>query len=79
MGIDGNKIVDVNNLWVGGRSWVIVELWKGEDSVEVEGVKEDWGILYWREVSDESVLGCGVGDCLEYRVLWGNGDEIIGG
>lgn len=54
--IDGNKIVDVNNLWLPPTTSVIVNLSKGEHFVEVQGVQEDAPVLYWRQVTDETVF-----------------------
>lgn len=77
--IDGNKIVDVNNLWLPPTTSVIVELSKGEHTVEVQGVKEDSPILYWRQVTDETVFRSPVAHSLDYTVFSGNADEIIAG
>lgn len=75
--IDGNKIVDVNNLWLPPTTSVIVELSKGEHTVEVQGVKEDSPVLYWRQVTDETVFRSPVAHSLDYTVFSGNADEII--
>lgn len=77
--IDGNKIVDVNNLWLPPTTSVIVELSKGEHTVEVQGVKEDSPVLYWRQVTDETVFRSPVAHSLDYTVFSGNADEIIAG
>lgn len=75
--IDGNKIVDVNNLWLPPTTSVIVNLSKGEHFVEVQGVQEDAPVLYWRQVTDETVFRSPVARALDYTVFSGNADEIV--
>lgn len=77
--IDGNKIVDVNNLWLPPTTSAIVNLSKGKHSVEVQGVQEDVPVLYWRQVSDETVFRSPVAQSLDYTVFSGNADEVIAG
>ena len=79
MAIDGNKIVDVNNLWLPPTTSVIVNLSKGEHTVEVQGVQEDAPVLYWRQVNDETVFRSPVAQSLDYTVFSGNADEVIAG
>ena len=67
----------MNNLWLPPTTSVIVELSKGEHTVEVQGVKEDSPILYWRQVTDETVFRSPVAHSLDYTVFSGNADEII--
>lgn len=75
--IDGNKIVDVNNLWLPPTTSVIVNLSKGEHFVEVQGVQEDAPVLYWRQVTDETVFRSPVARSLDYTVFSGSADEIV--
>ena len=77
--IDGNKIVDVNNLWLPPTTSVIVNLSKGEHFVEVQGVQEDAPVLYWRQVTDETVFRSPVARSLDYTVFSGSADEIVAG
>ena len=77
--IDGNKIVDVNNLWLPPTTSVIVNLSKGEHFVEVQGVQEDAPVLYWRQVNDENVFRYPVARSLDYTVFSGSADEIVAG
>ena len=75
--IDGNKIVDVNNLWLPPTTSVIVNLSKGEHFVEVQDVQEDAPVLYWRQVTDETVFRSPVARSLDYTVFSGSADEIV--
>ena len=46
--IDGQKIVDVNNLWLPPTTSAIVELTAGKHDIEVQGERNDKPVLYWR-------------------------------
>lgn len=75
--IDGQKIVDVNNLWLPPTTSVIVELTAGKHDIEVQGERNDKPVLYWRPVSEETVFRSPVAQMLDYTVFAGNGDEVI--
>lgn len=75
--IDGQKIVDVNNLWLPPTTSAIVELTAGKHDIEVQGERNDKPVLYWRPVSEETVFRSSVAQMLDYTVFAGNGDEVI--
>lgn len=75
--IDGQKIVDVNNLWLPPTTSAIVELTAGKHDIEVQGERNDKPVLYWRPVSEEAVFRSPVAQMLDYTVFAGNGDEVI--
>lgn len=75
--IDGQKIVDVNNLWLPPTTSAIVELAAGKHDIEVQGERNDKPVLYWRPVSEETVFRSPVAQMLDYTVFAGNGDEVI--
>lgn len=75
--IDGQKIVDVNNLWLPPTTSAIVELTAGKHDIEVQGERNDKPVLYWRPVSEETVFRSPVAQMLDYTVFAGNGDEVI--
>lgn len=75
--IDGQKIVDVNNLWLPPTTSAIVELTAGKHDIEVQGERNDKPVLYWRSVSEETVFRSSVAQMLDYTVFAGNGDEVI--
>lgn len=75
--IDGQKIVDVNNLWLPPTTSAIVELTAGKHDIEVQGERNDKPVLYWRPVSEETVFRSPIAQMLDYTVFAGNGDEVI--
>ena len=75
--IDGQKIVDVNNLWLPPTTSAIVELTAGKHDIEVQGERNDKPVLYWHPVSEETVFRSPVAQMLDYTVFAGNGDEVI--
>ena len=75
--IDGQKIMDVNNLWLPPTTSAIVELTAGKHDIEVQGERNDKPVLYWRPVSEETVFRSPVAQMLDYTVFAGNGDEVI--
>lgn len=75
--IDGKVVVDVNNLWLPPTTSAIVNLGKGEHTVEVRGEQNDNPVLYWREVADETTFRSPVAQGVDYTVFSGNADDVI--
>ncbi len=75
--IDGQNIVDVNNLWLPPTTSVILNLKKGMHSVEVRGEKNDAPILYWRKINNETAFRSPVAGAIDYTVFSGNADDVI--
>lgn len=75
--IDGDKVLDVNNLWLPPTTSILVELTEGKHAIEVQGERNDKPVLYWRPVSEETVFRSPVAQTLDYTVFAGNGDEVI--
>jgi alpha-D-xyloside xylohydrolase len=75
--IDGDTITDVNNIWLPPTTSVIVELEKGVREIVVEGERNDKPVLYWKPVTDETVLFSPVAEALDYTVFAGSPEEII--
>ncbi|WP_410490247.1 glycoside hydrolase family 31 protein [Bacteroides cellulosilyticus] len=77
LAIDGDKVFDINNLWLPPTTSAIVELSAGKHAIEVQGERNDKPVLYWRPVSEETVFRSPVAQTLDYTVFAGNGDEVI--
>ncbi len=77
LSIDGDVIIDVNNLWLPPTTSAIVSLPKGEHTVEVRGERNDAPILYWRKVTDETVFRSPVSQSVDYTVFSGRADDVI--
>lgn len=75
--IDGDTLVDVNNIWLPPTTSLIAELSAGEHEITVEGEQMDRPLLYWGAVTDETVFSSPVAQALDYTVFAGNGDEVI--
>ncbi|MEL7599253.1 MAG: TIM-barrel domain-containing protein [Proteiniphilum sp.] len=75
--IDGDTLVDVNNIWLPPTTSVIAELSAGVHEITVEGEQHDQPRLYWRPVNDETVFYSPVAEALDYTVFAGNGEEVI--
>ena len=75
--IDGDTLVDVNNIWLPPTTSVIAELSAGVHEITVEGEQHDQPQLYWRPVTDETVFYSPVAEALDYTVFAGNGEEVI--
>ncbi|MDL2303411.1 glycoside hydrolase family 31 protein [Dysgonomonas sp. OttesenSCG-928-D17] len=77
LSIDGKNVININNTWLPPTTSVIVDLSAGKHNIVVEGVDNDKPVIYWRLVSDETVLSSPVAQALDYTVFAGTGDEVI--
>lgn len=75
--IDGDTLVDVNNIWLPPTTSLIAELPAGTHQVIVEGEEHDRPRLYWRAVTNETVLSSPVAEAIDYTIFAGSGDEVI--
>ena len=75
--IDGDTLVDVNNIWLPPTTSIIAELSAGAHEITVEGEQKDRPLLYWGAVTDETVFSSPVAQALDYTVFAGSGDEVI--
>ncbi len=79
LAIDGRVVVDQNNTWLPPTTSVIVELAEGKHAVEVQGVKDDNPVIYWRSVDNTTTFHSPVAQTLDYTVFVGNPDEVVAG
>jgi alpha-D-xyloside xylohydrolase len=75
--IDGQTIIDLQNLWLPPTASSIVHLKAGRHVVTAELTKEDVPVLYYNKVKDETVFSSPVADRVDYTVFTGTPDEII--
>ncbi len=75
--IDGDTLVDVNNIWLPPTTSLIAKLPAGTHQVIVEGEEHDRPQLYWRAVTNETVLSSPVAEAIDYTIFAGSGDEVI--
>lgn len=75
--IDGDTLIDVNNIWLPPTTSLIATLSAGSHQITMEGEEQDRPELYWRKVTDETILSSPVAEALDYTIFAGNGDEVI--
>ena len=75
--IDGQTIIDMQNLWLPPTASSIVHLTPGRHVVTAELTKDDVPVLYYNKVKDETVFCSPVANKVDYTVFAGTPDEII--
>lgn len=75
--IDGQTVIDMQNLWLPPTASVIVHLDAGHHVVTAELTKDDAPVLYYNKVKDETVFRSPVATAVDYTVFVGSPDEII--
>ena len=75
--IDGQTVVDMQNVWLPPTTSVIVNLKKGRHTVSAELTGGDKPTLYYNMVNDETVFRSPVATAVDYTVFVGSADEII--
>ena len=78
LAIDGVPVVDVSNTWLPPTTSTLTTFASGPHSIEVEGVRNDVPVLYWRRVDDATTFRSPVAAALDYTVFAGKADEAIG-
>lgn len=79
LSVDGQNVIDINNIWLPPTTSAIIEMQKGKHEIEVQGDKRDQPVVYWRKVTDETTFRSPVAQALDYTVFAGTGDEVIAG
>ena len=75
--IDGETVIEMQNLWLPPTASKIVHLKAGKHVVTAELTKDDAPLLYYNKVKDETVFSSPVADVVDYTVFTGTPDEII--
>ena len=75
--IDGQTVIDMQNLWLPPTASTIVHLQKGPHRLRAELSKGDQPVVYYRPVTDETVFHSPVAQSVDYTVFIGTPDEII--
>jgi len=77
LAIDGQTVIEMQNLWLPPTASAIVGLSSGHHKITAELTNGDKPILYYNKVKDESVLRSPVAQAVDYTVFVGTPDEII--
>ena len=75
--IDGETVIDMQNLWLPPTASTIVHLDAGHHTLSAELTKEDVPVLYYGLVTDETVFRSPVANAVDYTIFVGTPDEII--
>ena len=75
--IDGQPVIDMQNLWLPPTTSTIVKLTAGQHKVTAELSRGDAPVLYYSKVKDETVFRSPVATCVDYTVFIGSADEVI--
>ena len=75
--IDGQTVIEMQNLWLPPTASQIVHLQAGQHQLTAELTKDDQPTLYYQKVNDETVFSSPVAERVDYTVFTGTPDEII--
>ena len=75
--IDGQPVIDMQNLWLPPTTSTIVKLTAGQHKLTAELSRGDAPVLYYNKVKDETVFRSPVATCVDYTVFIGSADEVI--
>jgi len=75
--IDGQPVIEMQNLWLPPTASAIVQLTAGRHTVTAELTKDDQPTLYYNKVKDETTFRSPVANAVDYTVFVGTPDEII--
>ena len=77
LSIDGQNVIEMQNLWLPPTASTIVRLTAGRHQVSAELSKGDAPVLHYGRVKDETVFRSPVASTVDYTVFVGSPDEII--
>ena len=75
--IDGQPVIEMQNLWLPPTASKIVHLEAGRHTLEAELTKDDTPTLYYNKVEDQTTFRSPVAEAVDYTVFIGTPDEII--
>lgn len=75
--IDGEPVIEMQNLWLPPTASKIVHLKAGKHLVTAELTKDDKPLLYYHKVKNETVFSSPLANKVDYTVFVGTPDEII--
>ena len=75
--IDGQPVIEMQNLWLPPTASKIVRLEAGRHTIEAELTKDDAPTLYYNKVEDQTTFRSPVAEAVDYTVFIGTPDEII--
>lgn len=77
LAVDGQNVIEMQNLWLPPTASKIVHLEKGRHTLTAELTKDDKPVLYYDRVQDQTTFRSPVATAVDYTVFVGSADEII--
>ena len=75
--IDGETVIEMNNLWLPPTTSRIVKLEKGRHSLSAELSGGDHPTLFYHKVGNETVLRSPIANSVDATVFVGSADEVV--
>ena len=75
--IDGETVIEMQNLWLPPTASAITHLTKGRHTLRAELTGGDQPTLYYNKVKDETTFRSPVATSVDYTVFVGSADEVI--
>ncbi len=75
--IDGNTVIEMQNLWLPPTASAIVHIEAGRHLLTAELTKDDQPTLYYNKVGNQTTFRSPVANAVDYTVFVGTPDEII--
>ena len=75
--IDGETVIQMQNMWLPPTASKIVRLEKGHHTLSAELTRDDMPVLYYKKVNNETVFRSPIANAVDYTVFVGTPDEII--
>ena len=75
--IDGQPVIEMQNIWLPPTASKKVRMTKGRHQLSAELTGNDYPVLYYQKVNDETVFRSPVATAVDYTVFVGSPDEII--
>ena len=77
LAVDGEAVIEMQNLWLPPTASKIVHLTKGHHKLSAELTKDDKPVLYYNKVKNYTTFRSPVAEAVDYTVFVGTPDEII--
>ena len=77
LAIDGQNVIEMQNIWLPPTTSKIVHLEAGRHTLEAELTKDDTPTVYYDKVENHTTFRSPVADAVDYTVFIGTPDEII--
>ena len=75
--IDGETVIELQNLWLPPTASKIVHLTAGKHQLTAELAKGDLPTLYYHPVDNQTIISSPVAQSVDYTVFVGSADEIV--